>query len=227
METIPEQEPTITGTDPQAPPKPAGLTAEEKRRRKRRRALKSFLFRVIGLVLVVYILFFHLVGVTLMPNTDMAPRLDAGDLLLFYRLERNPKARDIVVIDKIMDPLYVRSGEDPGIIRKALNWLGFPDPNGSETKRFVCRVVAGPGDTVDIGEESGLKINGNTVAETNIFYQTRPYEEHTEYPLKLGEGEYFVLADMRNGGMDSRYFGTVTLDEIKGVVITLLRRNNM
>ena len=80
---------------------------------------------------------------------------------------------------------------------------------------------------MDIGEESGLKINGNTVAETNIFYQTRPYEEHTEYPLKLGEGEYFVLADMRNGGMDSRYFGTVTLDEIKGVVITLLRRNNM
>ena len=45
--------------------------------------------------------------------------------------------------------------------------------------------------------------------------------------MVLGEGEYFVLSDSRNGGVDSRCFGPVTQDEIQGVVITLLRRNGL
>ena len=49
----------------------------------------------------------------------------------------------------------------------------------------------------------------------------------TVYPLTLGEREYFVLADQRNGGMDSRYFGIVRAEEIRGIVITVLRRNNL
>ena len=64
--------------------------------------------------------------------------------------------------------------------------------------------------------------------ESNIFYPTQPYEEGvTEYPVKLGQGEYFVLADQRNGGMDSRYFGVIRQEEIRGIVITILRRNNL
>ena len=154
--------------------------AKEKRHRRRMRALRSFLLRLVCLVLVVYFLFFHLVGLTIMPSRDMYPRLDAGDLLLF------------------------------------------------STQRFVCRVIAAPGDTVEVSEERGLAVNGNAVIETNIFYPTRPYEEGTTvYPLVLGEGEYFVLADQRNGGMDSRYFGIVKAEEIRGIVITVLRRNNL
>ena len=41
------------------------------------------------------------------------------------------------------------------------------------------------------------------------------------------DGEYFVMADQRNGGKDSRYFGIVRADEIQGIVITILRRNNL
>ena len=63
--------------------------------------------------------------------------------------------------------------------------------------------------------------------ETDIYSQTRPYGEYVEYPVKLGENEYFVLVDSRNGGKDSRFFGTVSLDEIKGIVITLMRRNQI
>ena len=57
--------------------------AKEKQHRRRMRALRSFLLRLICLALVVYFLFFHLVGLTVMPSRDMYPRLDAGDLLLF------------------------------------------------------------------------------------------------------------------------------------------------
>ena len=174
---------------------------QQKRRRRRMRALRSFLFRLIALALVIYVLFFHIVGLAMMPSRDMYPRLDAGDMLLFYRLEKNPKAQDIVVFDKAVE-------------------------GSAEKRRFVCRVVAKPGDRVEVSE-SGLSVNGNAQSETNIFYPTEAYEGHLEYPITLGADEYFVLADRRNGGMDSRYFGPVKQEEIQGVVITLLRRNNL
>ena len=176
--------------------------ALKKRHKRRMRALRTFLFRTTALLLVLYVLFFHIVGITTMPGRDMYPRLDAGDLLLYYRLERNPKAQDIVVIEKVAD-------------------------SGEKSQRFVCRVVAAPGDTVEVSADKGLCVNGNTLIENNIFYPTDAYENRMEYPVRLGDGEYFVMADRRNGGMDSRYFGTVKAEEIKGVVITILRRNNL
>ena len=192
------------GTEPirELPAVDGQEAALKKRHKRRMRALRSFLFRTVALALVIYVLFFHIVGITTMPSRDMYPRLDAGDLLLYYRLERSPKAQDIVVIEKAAD-------------------------SGEETQRFVCRVVAAPGDTVEVSAEKGLYVNGNTMIENNIFYPTDAYENRTEYPVKLGEGEYFVMADRRNGGMDSRYFGIVKADEIRGVVITVLRRNNL
>ena len=190
-ETVPEQ-PAVNEQE----------AAQRKQHKRRVRALRSFLIRTVLLAAVVYTLFFHIVGLMMMPNRDMYPRLDTGDLLLYYRLEDQPKAQDIVVIDKAAE-------------------------NGEKAERFVCRVVASPGDTVEISAEKGLCVNGNTQSEINIFYPTEEYEGRVEYPVKLGDGEYFVLAVRRNGGMDSRYFGVVKAEEIRGVVITVLRRNNL
>ena len=177
--------------------------AQQKRHKRRVRALCSFLVKTVLLAAVIYVLFFHIVGIAMMPSRDMYPRLDSGDMLLYYRLEKNIKYQDIIVFDK--------AAED-----------------GGEAQLFVSRVIGAPGDTVEITEERGLTVNGNTVIESNIFYPTMPYEEGiAEYPVKLGEGEYFVLADQRNGGMDSRYFGIVNISEIRGVVITMVRRSNL
>ena len=177
--------------------------AQQKRHKRRMRALCSFLVKTVLLAAVIYVLFFHIVGITMMPGRDMYPRLDSGDMLLYYRLEKNIKYQDIIVFDK--------AAED-----------------GGEAQLFVSRVIGAPGDTVEITEERGLRVNGNALIESNIFYPTKPYEEGiAEYPVKLGEGEYFVLADQRNGGMDSRYFGVVKISEIRGVVITMVRRSNL
>ena len=47
------------------------------------------------------------------------------------------------------------------------------------------------------------------------------------YPVTLADGEYFVLCDYREGAKDSRYYGPVRRSELKGKVITVLRRSNL
>lgn len=91
---------------------------------------------------------------------------------------------------------------------------------------YIGRIVAVPGDTVDITDAEKLVINGNTMIESNVYTDTPRYEGFLEYPVKLGNDEYFILCDRRTGGEDSRYYGSVTKSEIKGKVITAVRRNN-
>lgn len=180
---------------------------QQKVRRKIRRserAVKSyqyFLLRLIVFILVLWVLFFQIVGIVVCPTADMHPRIDSGDMVLFYRLDKDVRAQDVIVLQKATE--------------------------GPELKTFVLRVVAVAGDTVEITDGERLVVNGNTMIEPDIFYATPRYEGFNEYPLTLGEGECFVLADSRNGGMDSRFFGPVHVDDILGTVITIVRRNNL
>ena len=180
--------------------------SDEQLKKKLRRSERSvrdyqyFLLRLIILLLLLWVLFFKLIGVIRMPTGDMYPRIDAGDLVMFYRLDTNPSEQDVVALRRTV-----------------------PTLSGEQT--MVLRVVAVAGDTVEVTETGFLKINGNVMDERNIFYPTPRYENYVEYPLTLEEGECFALADSRNGGTDSRFFGPVLNSEILGTVITIVRRN--
>ena len=89
------------------------------------------------------------------------------------------------------------------------------------------RVAAHGGDTVEITEDAQLSVNGSTVIENDIYYSTPRYESEIAYPVTLAENEVFVLCDYREGAKDSRYFGPVSKSEIKGKVITIVRRSNL
>lgn len=87
----------------------------------------------------------------------------------------------------------------------------------------IRRVIAKPGDEVDI-TENGLLINGYAQQENNIYTDTLPYKEGITFPITLKDDEYFVLGDDRSQAKDSRIYGVVNVKEIKGSVITLIRR---
>ena len=96
--------------------------------------------------------------------------------------------------------------------------------NGAQ---YVGRIAAVGGDTVEITEQSTVKINGSTVMEADIYYQTPRYGDEVLYPVTLANGEVFILCDFRDGGKDSRYFGAVPLTRVKGQVIAALRRSQL
>lgn len=87
------------------------------------------------------------------------------------------------------------------------------------------RIAAAGTDVVNMNTSGTLQING-TVQSGEIMYPTYAKEGY-EYPLQVPEDAVFVLADYRTRGTDSRDFGPVMRDEIKGKVITLLRRRGM
>ena len=142
------------------------------------RALRNFLVRLFLLITVIGILFGVIFGLTPMANADMQPAVCAGDLMLYYRLDKNLKSDDVVVFQK-------------------------------EGIQYTGRIVAVPGDVVEITDESELMVNKNTVMEDNIFYTTPAYDSEVEYPLALKEDQYFILCDNREGAKDSRYFVVV------------------
>ena len=92
---------------------------------------------------------------------------------------------------------------------------------------YVGRVVAVSGDSVDISDDDQLIINNNIVSEPEIRASTPRYEGFLEYPVRLGDNEYFILADARGGAEDSRYFGTVKRSEINGKVVALIRMHGL
>ncbi len=189
-------------------PEESGKTSDEMRElavtaNKKVKRYQLFLIRVFVILLIIWALFFIVLGITHMPSNDMHPRIDGGDMLLFYRLDKTLKAQDVVIIEK-KTPL-----------------------SGNNKNLYVSRVIAVEGDTVDIDENGQVIVNERTMIEPDIFYATRAYEGYQEFPVTLGAGECFVLADARNEGTDSRFFGPVKVDEIKGTVITVVRRNNL
>ncbi len=170
---------------------------EEKKIKKAERSIRDLQITgvyVIVFALALWILFGWIIGFATMPNNDMYPRLDAGDLVLYYRIDKDVKAQDVIVFEK-------------------------------NDTRYIARVVAVAGDTVEITDDEHLVINGNKVIENNIYESTPRYNGYTEYPLTLGDNECFVLVDKRSGGEDSRYYGAVNRKEIIGTVITIARRN--
>ena len=79
------------------------------------------------------------------------------------------------------------------------------------------RVVAVPGDTVDI-RDGTLFVNGLAERGNYSITRTDPVPGGPAYPLILRQGEYFVLGDRRETALDSRSFGLVTGENLIGRV---------
>ncbi len=85
---------------------------------------------------------------------------------------------------------------------------------------IIKRVIATPGQTITVDYELGdVYVDGVLIDEPYISEPTYTGSTRIEYPLTLGEGEYFVMGDNRNKSSDSRFVGPVDEEEIFGKVV--------
>lgn len=161
---------------------------------RRRKGRRSLLIRVILTIGIVYLTFGVVFGIAVVQGDSMTPALKDGDFALFLRVGATYHAGDIVLVDL--------DGE----------------------MEYVKRIVALPGQTVDIRETTGeLLVDGEPLLEPYIYEGTYR-KDGIEYPLTLGSDEYFVLGDHRGNSRDSRTFGPVREEQLDGRLLFLLFR---
>jgi signal peptidase I len=142
------------------------------------------------------------------PSGSMIPTLQIGDHILVNKLAygvRMPFLEDYIV--EFSEPR-----RDDVIV------FIFPE---DRSKDFIKRVAAVAGDSVEIRDKR-VMINGKQIADPHAHFegddpQTAGLANRDDYgPRIVPEDHVFVMGDNRDRSYDSRFWGYVHLDEIRG-----------
>jgi len=136
-------------------------------------------------------------------SASMTPTVLEHDLLLINKLT-SPKKGDIALIDFTKGKTLDRATK---VIREG---------------QLIRRVIAGPGDTVEIIGQQVL-VNDEALPEAYASFGTGSSHDMfnaTDYrfgPETVPANSFFVLSDARNFGLDSRILGFIPNSEIGGI----------
>ncbi|MDR7857877.1 signal peptidase I [Tissierella sp.] len=159
----------------------------------KREWIESLIIIIVGIFINTFIF-----SITAVSGESMAPTLEDGDRLLLrkYKVVLNTEEYnrgDIVV---------------------------FRSPLEDDSRAFVKRVIGVPGDKINI-LEGKLYINDEYIKET--YVESKSFTESLLYGVNyiVPKDEVFVIGDNRlpRGSNDSRSFGSVSMEEIKGKVV--------
>lgn len=99
--------------------------------------------------------------------------------------------------------------------------VAYRSPDGIRFGRIAAR----EGDVINMDDSGIWQVNGTTQGG-EILYPTYAVEG-IEYPYRVPPHCIFVLGDYRTTAADSRVFGPVSMDDVEGKVITILRRRGL
>jgi len=195
--------------------------------------LREYIESLLVAIVVALILRFFVLAAYKIPTTSMTPTLKSGDFVFAYKLSYGVS---VPFSDVRLASSLPRRG-DVVVFRLPSN----------ETTHFIKRVVALPGEKVEIRNRK-LYVN-DTVAEyreapteligdlpgrelyavlqesvlgSTHFVMNRNEEEAESFgPIIVPPGQVFVLGDNRDSSDDSRYWGTVPLQNLEGQIVVV------
>jgi signal peptidase I len=166
---------------------------------------------VIAVILALFIRTF-VVQAFKIPTGSMENNLLVGDHLLVNKFVYGPSA----------------SAGERGVLPESTVHRGdvvvFKYPEEPE-RDFIKRVIGLPGETLELRKKR-VYINGQRLDEPYVHFLVPPSPHAQEVaasdvreqygPVTVPAGHYFVMGDNRDNSQDSRYWGFVKRDKIKG-----------
>ena len=152
----------------------------------------------LGVIIALFILLFTFVfGFVRVADNGMNNSVKDGDLLVYYRLDKNFQAGDVAVFKEkdqtISRRVVAIDGDTVNISQQGLLVNGHP--------------------------QAGLE-------DQYVRGDTTHFREGITLPVTLKKGEIFVMNDNRGNADDSRIFGPIKADETNGKLMLVIRRRN-
>jgi signal peptidase I len=145
------------------------------------------------------------------PTGSMENNLLIGDHLLVNKFMFGPTASSIE--HKLLPVRDIRRGDV--IVFK------YPD---EPDRDFIKRVIGLPGETLELRAKK-VYIDGQPLDEPYVHFlepasdaqETTLFDVRERYgPVRVPEGQYFVMGDNRDNSQDSRYWGFLPRHYVKG-----------
>jgi signal peptidase I len=189
-----------------------------------RRELKKSVLReyfesiVIAVILALFIRTF-VVQAFKIPTGSMEENLLIGDHLLVNKFIFGPAVSSL---ERALLPLATVKRDDVVVFK-------YPE---EPDRDFIKRVIGLPGETVEVREKK-VYINGKPLDEPFVHFlqpSAAPSELHeiTSFdvrerygPVTVPPNQYFVMGDNRDNSQDSRYWGFLPSEYIKGRALVI------
>lgn len=147
------------------------------------------------------------------PSESMTNTIEVGDRVLSEKISgysSSPKAGDIVTFttyeDELTGEIYMSESEAEASATGAI-----------VEKVLIKRVIATGGQTVSL-QDGHVYVDGQRLTES--YTQGKESEplngSSVELPYTVPEGELWVMGDNRTNSKDSRWFGSVPVDNVTG-----------
>src|SRR5262245_36440649 len=152
------------------------------------------------------------------PTGSMENNLLIGDHLLVNKFVYGPGS----TVERALLPI--------GTIHRG-DIVVFKYPEDPE-RDFIKRVIGLPGDTVELREKK-VSINGKPLDEPYVhfleppgdpsgFHEVTSSDVRERYgPVTVPPNQYFVMGDNRDNSQDSRYWGFLPRDYVKGRALVI------
>jgi signal peptidase I len=195
----------------QADPKSTGVPREATEPRRRRKSVVREYAEAIAIaVLLALVIRTVIVQAFTIPSGSMMDTLLVGDYILVNKFLYGP---EIPLVD-----WHTPALRDPH--RGDIIVFKYPQ---DEKRDFIKRIIGTPGDEVQVKGHQVL-VNGKALVEPYVKPIESSYTRSASYcgyaygcePTRVPADSYFVMGDNRDNSQDSRYWGFVKRDKIKG-----------
>lgn len=162
------------------------------------RARNGLILEIVLVLAAFVIIFGFIFGIHVQKGDDMYPAIKDGDMILYYR------THDVMNTEAVV---Y----EADGRVRTG-------------------RVEATGGAVIDMTTDYQMTFDGNylPVSPTDgIYERTYAPETYVDLPIIIDEDACFILGDKRETAKDSREFGPILKRNVKGRIVTVLRRRQI